>query len=220
MSDTSPSFFEELKRRRVVRVGVVYAAVAYAVLEVADILVGTFNLPESLQAGIGVLVLVGFPVALVLGWAFDLTPEGIQRTGVPHATGGGSASSSWVTGRTVGFAGLFLVVGLGTGWLTGRASGGASDTIRSIAVLPFEDLSPEGDQGYFADGIAEELLNVLAKNGQLRVAARTSAFVMGRSGATIAEVGAALNVELLLKMVKLNFEEIPEKILTLIKSLM
>ena len=194
MPDRPPSFLDELKRRRVVRVVVVYAAVAYAVLEVTDILIGTFSLPDMLQTGIGVVVLAGFPVALVLGWAFDLTADGIQRTRALPASDGAPASSSWITGRTVGAALLFLVVGLGAGWLTGRAGAGPDGAIRSIAVLPFEDLSPEGDQGYFADGIAEELLNVLARNGQLRVAARTSAFAMGRSGATIAEVGEALGV--------------------------
>jgi adenylate cyclase len=197
MSDRPPSFLDELKRRRVVRVGVVYGAVAYAVLEVTDILIGTFGLPEALQSGIGVAVLAGFPIALVLGWAFDVTPEGIQRTEALASADTSTSSSSWITVRSLGAAGLFLVVGLGAGWLTGRAGAatGSDGAIRSIAVLPFEDLSPDGDQAYFADGIAEELLNVLTRNDQLCVAARTSAFAMGRSGATIAEVGEALGVE-------------------------
>lgn len=142
MSD-GPSFFEELKRRHVVRVGVVYAAVAYAVVEGADVFVPALGLPDWILTAVALLAFLGFPIALVLAWAFEATPEGVKRAppqGGPLVTGGTpegeaetgtdtapgepertpAAGERWLSGRTVAVVGLLLLVGfgLGAGWFT------------------------------------------------------------------------------------------------------
>ena len=192
---TPPSLLDELKRRKVVRVGLVYGAVAFAILEGVDVLVEALTLPDVVRTVIAVAALGGFPLALALVWAFEATPEGVQRD---RGDAGGGAGS-WLTARSLVAAVLFTSLGLGAGWLAGR--GGAGETTdsspategASIAVLPFLDLSPGGDQAYFADGLAEELLNVLVRSQDLKVAARTSSFAF-RENRDIREIGNTLGV--------------------------
>ncbi len=195
---TPPSLLDELKRRKVVRVGLVYGAVAFAILEGVDVLVEALALPDVVRTVIAVAALGGFPLALALAWAFEATPEGVQR----DRGDAGGGPGSWLTARSLVAAVLFTSLGLGAGWLAGR--GGAGETTdpspgtegastASIAVLPFLDLSPGGDQAYFADGLAEELLNVLVRSRDLKVAARTSSFAF-RENRDIREIGSALGV--------------------------
>lgn len=192
---TPPSLLDELKRRKVVRVGLVYGAVAFAILEGVDVLVEALALPDVVRTVIAVAALGGFPLALALVWAFEATPEGIQR----DRGDAGGRPGSWLTGRSLVAAVLFTSLGLGAGWMAGR--GGAGETTNpisgnegaSIAVLPFLDLSPGGDQAYFADGLADELLNVLVRSRDLKVAARTSSFAF-RENRDIREIGSALGV--------------------------
>jgi len=200
-------FFAELKRRRVFRVMAVYGVVAFAVLQVADILVPALQLPESFVTGIAVLAILGFPVAIVLAWALEVTPEGVRRT-TEAAPGelariiAAPASRRWPAGvlALVGMTAL-----LAGAWYVGRQSAPASaadaaaDTAAgvsdaSIAVLPFVNMSDDASNEYFSDGISEELLNLLAKIPQLQVAARTSSFSFKGQNLEIPEIAARLNV--------------------------
>ena len=185
MSD-HPSFFEELKRRKVVRVAVVYAAVAWAVLQVADIVLPAFGLPEKMMTGLVVVLVLGLPVALGLAWAFDVTPTGVKRTekvrteATEGAAAGGSATPSWLSTRTVGVA----VVLVAAGWLGGRflhggagseaASATTTEGLPSVAVLPFRDLGTTADSVHFADGVQDDILTQLGRIDALRVTSRTS----------------------------------------------
>ncbi|MGD8321250.1 MAG: hypothetical protein PVJ02_12360, partial [Gemmatimonadota bacterium] len=139
-----PSFLEELKRRKVVRVAVVYGAVAWAVLQVADIVLPALGLPEKMMTGLVVVLILGFPVALGLAWAFDVTPTGVKRA-AKMETSDTAPSHGWISLRTLAVA-LALVA---AGWLGGRfVHGGASgrgasvsaEALPSVAVLPFRDL--------------------------------------------------------------------------------
>ncbi len=149
------------------------------------------------------LALLGFPVAVVLAWVFDLTPEGVQRT-AEAAPGelteilSAPASKRWL-------AGVLALVGvtamLAGAWYVGRQSAppvradGASEvSSASIAVLPFVNMSSDPEQEYFSDGISEELLNLLAKIPELQVAARTSSFSFKGQNLEIPEIAAHLNV--------------------------
>jgi TolB-like protein len=212
------SLFAELKRRKVIRVAVVYAATAFAVLQAADIMLPRMGVPDW---GIGLiiaLIVLGFPIALVLGWALELTPEGIRRTeSAAVATGEVSAVPALLGKRTVLIAALLVAVGvgLGAGWflkpgapepITAAGSSADAATVgeeqpstpmpveQSIAVLPFADLSPAGDQEYFSDGIAEEILNALARVEGLAVASRTSAFQFKGREIGIPGIAQALGV--------------------------
>ena len=203
MSDTRnyQRFFAELKRRKVFRVAAVYGAVAFVVLQVADIMVPALALPDAFMRGIALLSILFFPVALVLAWAFEVTPDGVRRT---DEAGTGEIteileqppSRRWPSGLLAAVGIVALAV---SAWLTLRpgdaadapASTEATDRDRevqlaladpdadgrpSIAVMPFADLSPEGDKEYIGDGMTEELLNALFKIRELKVAARTSTF--------------------------------------------
>jgi len=206
------SLFTELKRRKVVRVAVVYAATAFVVLQAADIMLPRLGVPEWAMSLIVVLVVLGFPVAMVLAWALELTPDGVRVTPATRQSDATEPAPSLLGGRTVAITALLVVlgIGLGTGWLLrpittpGTPAGEAiaegpraapEDLRASIAVLPFADLSPEGDQEYFSDGLAEEILNVLTRVQGLRVASRTSSFLFKGERKSIPVIAEELGVD-------------------------
>ena len=219
-------FFAELKRRRVFRVMAVYGAVAFVVLQVADIALPGLGLPDWTITLILAFTLLGLPIAIVLAWAFETTPEGVKRTtkadpGEITEILSAPAAKRWPAGLLALLGVCALVAGA---WWMGRstalevdvpaapttAEGVRSardaevlqlayadlseDARPSIAVLPFADMSPGGDQEYFADGMTEELLNVLAKIRELRVAGRTSSFAYKGQEKDLREIGRELGV--------------------------
>jgi len=204
--DNSPPihqrFFAELKRRRVFRVMAFYGAASFAVLQGVDLLVPVLGLSDSVIQSVAVLLLIGAPVAIVLEWAFELTPEGVRRTteaGPGELTEiiAAPASRRW----TSGILALAGMVALLTGaWYVGRQSVSAPDSVPgsvsspSIAVLPFVNTSSDPEQEFFSDGISEELLNLLAKVPELRVASRTSAFSFKGQDLEVSEIARKLNV--------------------------
>ena len=156
------SFIDELKRRNVFRVGVAYVIVAWLLLQVADVILDNIEAPAWVFQAILLLLIIGFPVTIIFAWAFELTPDGLKKEKDIER----SESVTPVTGRKLDF----VIIGLLTAALgyfaydKFLASPPASqDSIQSIAVLPFVDMSPNGDQEYFGDGIAEELLNELTR---------------------------------------------------------
>jgi TolB-like protein/Flp pilus assembly protein TadD len=191
--------FEELKRRNVVRVGAAYAVVAWLVLQVVDTIAPLMAMPEWVPGFVLILVGVGFPIALVFAWAYEITPEGLKKTEEVDV----DASLTAETGRKIDrmtIAGLvvlvvFLVGDRVLGFTEGdRPASVVSAQDASIAVLPFVNLSSDPEQEYFSDGISEELLNVLAQIPDLRVAARTSSFQFKGDNRDITEIARELNV--------------------------
>jgi TolB-like protein len=179
----------ELKRRNVFRMGVLYVVAAWLIMQVAEVIIGLANLPEWIGPTILALLAIGFPIALIISWFYEVTPEGISLEKDVEA----AESVTRVTARRVDFiiiallsAGLLLFA-YDKWWI------GPPPEL-SIAVLPFENMSADPEQEYFSDGISEELLNVLAKLPGLRVAARTSSFQFKGQHEDIAEIAAALNV--------------------------
>ncbi|MGD2153286.1 MAG: tetratricopeptide repeat protein [Gemmatimonadales bacterium] len=168
MSDSGSGlrlFLGELKRRRVYRVAVVYAVVAFVVWQAAEIAFPALNLPDWTLTFVVVATLLGFPIALVLAWAFDITPHGVRRAG-SLAAGRGTGA--------VAMAGLaLLVLALGAGWYVLWGTGSEPDR-KSIAVLPLDNLS--GDEGTepFVAGIHDDILTHLYKIADLKVISRTS----------------------------------------------
>jgi len=143
------SIFNELKRRKVFRVAIGYVIAAWLVVQVADLVADNFLAPVWVMQMIITLLFVGLPISLILSWAFDLTADGIKRTGNGEIEGNLPVSNKFVLALVGGF-GLFVAVAVIFYVAWPRDD-------RSIAVLPFEDISPGGDQAYFGNGIADEL---------------------------------------------------------------
>ena len=175
------SVWVELKRRNVVRVAIAYAVVAWLLLQLADVVLNNIEAPDWVFQAILLLLAIGFPMALVFAWAFEVTPEGIKK----ERNVDRSQSITTKTGRKLDFIIIgvlvltLLVVGIERVFFASAGDSGTvadSSTEKSIAVLPFSDLSQNQDQEWFADGLAEEILNALTRTPDLLVTSRTSAF--------------------------------------------
>ncbi len=158
-------FFAELKRRKVYSVAVGYAVIAWLLIQIVTQVFPPFEIPNWAQRLVIVTIILGFPIALVLAWVYDFTRQGIKRT------------DELEPDTRVDTAGPI------------------NSAEKSIAVLPFNDLSPAKDHAYFGEGIAEELLGALAKVDGLRVAARRSSFWFKDKEAELTEIATKLNVE-------------------------
>ena len=208
------SLFNELKRRNVFKVTAAYIIVAWLLLQISDTLVPALHLPEWFHSGVAFLLILGFPVALIFAWAFELTPEGLKKEKEVDRT----QSITHFTGRKLDFTiiGLLLVA---AGYLAfdkfvidpdrdaaeiktaveaaqSKTEGPvqSKSQVYSIAVLPFVNMSDDAGNEYFSDGLSEELLNLLAKIPELRVAARTSSFSFKGQNIEIPEIAERLNV--------------------------
>ena len=218
MSETPsflPRLFAEMKRRRVFRVMAVYGIVGFVILQVVDLAVPALLLPDWTYRLVALILLVGFPVAIVLAWAFEQTPDGLKRTeradpAEIEAIVAQPAARRWTPGL-LALAGIVLLFG---GWWMGRQTAPDTDEAAdatnaearlalsdpdddaraSIAVLPFADMSPDGDQEYFSDGMTDEIMNVLVKVDQFRVPARTSAFTYKKQEKDARQIGSELGV--------------------------
>jgi adenylate cyclase len=214
------SFFEELKRRNVYRVAIAYVVIAWLLLQIGDTLAPALHLPDWVNTTLAFFLILGFPMAVFLAWAFELTPEGVKRE---HEVDR-SQSTAQHTGRKPDFAIIgVLVLALGyfaydklvisrtrdaalveatTQTVTERAIDKqevSKESGKSVAVLPFVNMSEDSGNEYFADGLSEELLNMLVKIPELRVAARTSSFSFKDKDMKISEIAQELNVSHILE---------------------
>ncbi len=212
-------FFAELKRRKVFKVAAVYGVVAFGLLQVADPLAAALRLPDTFLTYVLAILLLGFPLALVLAWALEVTPDGVRKTeaaapGEIETIVAQPLSKRWPSG-------LMALAGVGAlvagAWWVGRQTAAESATTStdstataadvrlafvdpsedprpSIAVLPFADMSPEQDQEYFGDGMTEEILNTLARIRELRVSGRTSTFAYKGQDKDLRQIGIELGV--------------------------
>ncbi|MDH4021265.1 MAG: hypothetical protein OEU84_16860, partial [Xanthomonadales bacterium] len=214
------SFFDELKRRNVVRVGLAYGIAGWVILQVADLVLENIEAPSWVIQALMLFVLLGFIASLVIAWAYEITPEGIKRDSEVDR----SQSIAGHTGKKldriiIGFLVLAVAVLLVDRSMSpsevGPDTASEDATVQvsqpgndrkpfqvealpsepSIAVLPFADMSPEQDQGYFSDGISEELLNLLVRVDGLMVASRTSSFTYKGSNQNLAEIASELKVD-------------------------
>src|SRR5262249_11255742 len=202
------NFFTELKRRNVYKVAVAYAVVAWLVIQVASIVLPTFHAPEWTLQVIIALVVIGFPAALVCSWAFEITPEGIVRESeiepgksITRRTGRKIVAITVVLAIIATALLIFQMVGPDR-WarrfaeqnsVGGRPSGPSlAIPQKSIAVLPFDNLSRDPENAYFADGIQEEVLSMVAKIGDLKVISRTSTAKYKSKPESLRQVGLEL----------------------------
>ncbi len=174
---SSRNFFAELKRRNVYKVAVAYAVVGWLIIQISSTVLPTFHAPEWVVQTLVALVALGFPIALVIAWAFELTPQGLKRTEDVDlaAAARQPRKHAWIFVVIVGAAlsvGLFFI-GRFTARNTSTAAGNELPA-KSIAVLPFESLSEDKSNAYFAEGVQDEILTRLAKVADLKVISRTS----------------------------------------------
>ncbi len=215
----------ELKRRNVIRVGLLYCVAAWLLLQVADVLFGLMGVPDwSLRLVFG-LLLLGLPLALIFAWVFELTPEGLRRERPSEELGPDAPRAMPEVPRRlnttiIALLVIAVVVLLAERWLLPRAAEPPAVTAsnaasvaapasadatsdqadpRSLAVLPFVNMSGDPENEYFSDGLTEELLNVLAQVDGLRVAARTSSFRFKGQAGDMAEIASQLKVSHLLE---------------------
>ena len=193
MSKTLKGMWGELRRRRVVSTAAGYLAVSFVLLQLGEILFPVFDLGPGVMRGLVLLLLTAFPIVLALSWVYDLRISGLERTDGATARGGPHRV------LVAGVLGSALALAWAASWLVRTIDVASTpDVETSIGVLPFADMSASGDQGYLGDGLAEEILNILAGVDGLQVAARTSSFSF-RENDDVREIGDRLNVATLLE---------------------
>ncbi len=188
-------FFTELKRRNVYKVAVAYAVVAWLLIQVATQVFPFFEIPNWVVRLVVLLIIIGFAIALVIAWAFELTPEGLKRTEVADgAPAPRSRSHAWIYVVLIAGAlstGLFF---LGRFTASTKQSVSAEVSAKSIAVLPFDNLSRDPDNAYFASGIQDEIITRLAKIADLKVISRTSTQQYQSKPGNLSEIAKQLGV--------------------------
>ncbi len=190
------AFFSELKRRNVFRVAVYYVAVGWLVMQVADVLASVLQVPDWTGRLVFLLLIIGFPIALLLAWAFELTPEGLRREEGP----GAEPATARPTRRKLDYVliGVVAIVAVGYGWNRFRQPGPESiqpGQFRSILVLPLGNLMNDPAQDYFVEGMHEALISRLSKIGALRVISRTTAMRYAGSDKPLPEIARELDVD-------------------------
>jgi adenylate cyclase len=197
------NFFSELKRRNVYKVAVAYAVVAWLTIQAASILLPTFEAPPWVMKVFVMAVMLGFPIAVILAWAFELTPEGIKRTeDVDLPAGRAPKNRTWIYVIVIGAAfsiGLFFI-GRYTASNSSNTSNASSPNLpdKSIAVLPFENQNRDPDTDYLCDGIPESIINSLSELPKLKVMSRNSVFHYKGKQTDAQRVGKELKVQTLL----------------------
>ena len=212
------SFFNELKRRNVFRVGFAYAIAAWLLMQIVDLVLENINAPDWVMQVFMLALAVGFPIAIIIAWAFEMTPDGIKlEKNVDRST-----SITGETGKQLNRGIIVILLVLVVFLLTDRFRENDSglpannlpgsqktqqeteqtddaEATQSIAVLPFRDMSAAQDQAYFGEGIVEELLNALVKLKGLHVASRTSTFSLVDEDLDIPTIAERLGVTTVLE---------------------
>jgi TolB-like protein/Tfp pilus assembly protein PilF len=198
----SGSFFGELKRRNVVRVAIVYVIVGWVLMQIGDVMFPALRLPEWTTTMLVAFLILGFPISIVLAWAYEVTPVGIKRTeDVEPGESIAAATGQKINHLIIAVLSVAVVLLLGTMWLDTDSpiTPVVFDAEKSIAVLPFENRSAdEEDAEFFAAGMHDELLTLLSKLGDLKVISRTSVQRLDEN-LSIPEIGSLLGVATVLE---------------------
>lgn len=197
---------EEIQRRNVFRVALVYIIAGWLTMQVVDVMFPALYLPEWMVSAVAAFVLIGFPFAIIFAWAFEMTPDGIKREKDVDR----SNSITQPTGKKLNRTAMIILV-IAVGFLLldkfvlqlgdqrTATPEGVADVRPSIAVLPFVNMSDDKENEYFSDGLSEELLNLLAKIPRLHVAGRTSSFKFKGTNEDLRVIGEQLNVSYVLE---------------------
>ncbi|NQZ80357.1 MAG: tetratricopeptide repeat protein [Colwellia sp.] len=216
LDQPNDGFVEKLKQRQVFKVATIYAVSAWPLIQIADLAVPALGLPDSVMTLLLKIFIIGFPISLIFAWLFNFTSKGIVRATDDAQNQQASQANVQTTIAVAGTLVLAVIITLASQLWRGELTPVANQTDiqikppavpvlpvvkkESIAILPFVPFSNDPDDEFFADGMVEELLNLLAKIPDLQVAARTSSFAYkGVSNKTIAEIGKELGVDTILE---------------------
>ena len=190
------NFFAELKRRNVYKVAVAYAVVGWLIAQIATQIFPFLEIPNWVVRLVIVLITIGFPIALVIAWAFEATPEGIKRTEVADAMPPtpGKKRHAWIYIAAIGAAISVALFFLGRYTMRTTIAPSSGPPAKSIAVLPFDNLSRDPDNAYFAEGVQDEILTRLAKVADLKVISRTSTQRFKSAPSDLREIAKQLGV--------------------------
>lgn len=207
------SFYAELKRRNVFKVAIAYTLIAWGLLQLSDTLGPALRLPEWLPSAVAFLLILGFPIAIVFAWAVELTPDGLKMEKNAEGKSSSEDRGGKILNPIIAIALILALSYLAFDKLASDPRKEAAETTadapvtqqqaaavestevdNSIAVLPFVNMSSDKEQEYFSEGLSEELLNLLAKIPELRVAARTSSFSYKGKDTKVGQIGEELNV--------------------------
>jgi len=187
-------FLAELKRRNVYKVAIAYAVVAWLLMQIATQVFPFLEIPNWAIRLVIMLLALGFPIALIIAWAFELTPEGLKRTEVAdREPAKPSRKKPWIYVVIIAAALSVGVFFLGR-YTSARRTENVTAAAKSIAVLPFVNMSSDRENEYFVDGLTEEILNRIAQINELKVPGRTSCFAFKDKNADLRQVGASLGV--------------------------
>jgi adenylate cyclase len=189
------AFWSELRRRKVVRAAVVYIIVAWLVVEVSSVLFPNLLLPDWSERLVLAMAIIGFPLVLVLAWAFDLAPDGLHRERTREEVARESSADALLDAG----GGESTRAAPPASAAPASASPARSDDRRSIAVLPLANMSGDPENEFFSDGIAEEILNLLARQPDLRVVSRTSSFSFKNTALDVPTIAEKLDVDIVLE---------------------
>ena len=195
------NFWQELKRRKVVGVIPVYAAAAFALLELVDIIATPLGLPEGTIKLVLILLLIGFVITIIFSWIYDITPDGVKKTipsGEIDEKARPAESNKWKIATYVSVVIIIALVVLNI-TRSGQRAENISKSEKTIAVLPFHSLSKDSTQIYFCDGIREEILNHLHKASSFTVRSRTSSDHYRNTEKTSSVIGKELNANYLVE---------------------
>ena len=193
------AFIAELRRRRVFRVAAVYAGVAFVIIQIIDGAFGYLRIPEWVGTTVIVLVLLGFPIAIGLAWAFDITDQGIVRTKGPQRHKPKERHHFTVSNTALATVAAVAIIAAVWGWKDRVVGGFTEHPIRSIAVLPLANLMGDPDQDYFVEGMHDAIISNLARLSALKVISRTSAMLYKDSDKRVPEIARELGVDALVE---------------------
>ncbi|TFH20461.1 MAG: hypothetical protein E4H10_16640, partial [Bacteroidia bacterium] len=185
-------FWQELKRRRVVHVITVYASASFVLIELVNNLTEPLNLPPKLSTIVVVVLAVGFPLAIILAWIYDLTPEGIEKTKAAEetdATEQAKVPNAW---RIATYVSFVVIIGLVTFNIMGGSKGLKAGDIQSLVILPFDNFTGDDQLDYFVSGMQASLIVDMGQVGGLQVKSRTSSNAFKGMDMTIPEIASKL----------------------------
>ncbi len=192
-------FWNELKRRRVVHVLTLYASTSFVIIEVINNLAEPLNLPANLLTIIVILLAIGFPLAIILSWLFDLTSKGVEKTKPLSEIEEGenrSSSSAWKIATFVSFAVIAILIFMN---LTGNLKQLKTGDIKSLLVLPFFNYTGSDTSEYYVEGIHSSLITDMGRIGALKVPGKTTSDSFRNTDMTVKEIASEANVDAVLE---------------------
>ena len=210
-------FFSELERRKVYRIAIAYGISAWLIAQIAGLILSSFEAAPWVMKMVIIVLIIGFPIAMILSWVFEFSPEGIIKT-APLDKDSSSDKKSLIGRLVISFL-ILLSVLIIAGWWSWQEFVVNNDApIRSLAILPFDNFSEDENQDYIASGLQDNLITTVSKIGSLRVTPRPSTVRYKNSDKTSSEIAKELKVDAIIEASIMKFGDIVRINIQLIMS--